>query len=259
MLEFEDVSIGYGGLPVVGGVSFSLQPGEILGIVGESGSGKSTLLKAALGLLGPAGSLMAGRVRFLGEDLAGLTATRLRELRGPEIGMVFQDSLASFTPTRKVGDLFYEVVSAHEKLSRDACTELAAGCLSRLNIEDPQRILESYPFELSGGLGQRVGIAMAIALRPQLLLADEPTSALDVVSQKEVIGEFARLRAEGGTGIVLATHNIGVVRALADAVLVLESGRVVEQGPARGVLEHPKSAYTRQLIDAVPRLERKGR
>lgn len=256
MLEFEGASIGYGGMPVVDEVSFSLRPGEILGIVGESGSGKSTLLKAALGMLGPAGSLTAGRVCFRGEDLAGLTPARLRNLRGREIGMVFQDSLSSLTPTRKIGDLFYEAVSAHGRLSRDACDGLAASCLSRLNIAEPQRILASYPFELSGGIGQRVGIAMAVALRPMLLLADEPTSALDVVSQKEVVGEFARLRAELGMGIVLVTHNIGIVRELADAILVLKDGHAVEYGSVRDVLNNPHSACTQELLAAVPTLKR---
>lgn len=254
-LEFDKVTIAYGDTPAVRDLSFSVASGEILGIVGESGSGKSTLLRAALRLLGPAGRVSAGRILCEGRDVGRLSEEEMRRLRGPQLGMVFQDCLAALAPTRRIGDLFYEEVAAHGNVTRAECEARAVESLRRLNLAEPGRILASYPFELSGGIGQRVGIALALALRPKLILADEPTSALDAVSQKLVMAELSRLRDEEGMAIVLVTHNIGVARTLADEVLVLKDGRMVECGRASDVLHAPKSAYARELVAAVPHLE----
>lgn len=252
LLAYEHVDVAYDGVCAVHDVSFSVETGQILGIVGESGSGKSTLLKAAMGLLGGRGSVPQGRILYRGTNLLALPEKELRALCGPELAMVFQDCLAALTPSYTIGNQMYESVRVHKKCRRAEVDERACELLSRLNVEEPRRILKSYPFELSGGLGQRVGIAMAMILEPSVLLADEPTSALDAVSQKLVVEELAQLRREMGTSIVVVTHNISVVRALADSVVVLKDGSVVEEGPAACVLEEPESEYTKELLAAVP-------
>lgn len=275
VLTYDRVDISYGGRTVVRNVSFDLAPGEILGIVGESGSGKSTIVKAAMGLLGDAGMVTRGDIVYHaaprgarnGEGSQGPSPVRdinlvdapLKELRalcGPELGMIFQDCLAALTPIRKIGDQIYESMRAHEQLTREECDARATELLRQLNFKNPEHVLSSYPFELSGGMGQRVGIAMAMLLRPRVLLADEPTSALDAVSQKQIIQMLLELREESGTAIVVITHNIGVVRAMADSVMVLKSGDVQEYGPAAQVLGNPQSEYTRALINAAPRLQK---
>lgn len=272
LLTYDRVSISYRGVVAVHDVSFSLAPGRTLGIVGESGSGKSTLVKAAMGLLGPAGAvtqgdiyLNLGEVSAAGRNLArtpkgigllDLSPCELRSLCGPCMGMVFQDSLASLTPIRRIGDQIFESLRAHSDIKRRESDERAIDLLARLNIKDPEGVLASYPFELSGGMGQRVGIALALLPRPSLLFADEPTSALDTVTQKQVVELFCSLRERAEQGMVIVTHNIGVVRALADDVLVLKDGAVQDYGPAEGVLNNPSSDYTRHLIAAVPRLKR---
>ncbi len=256
LLEYERLSVSLGGNPVLSDVSLSLRRGEILCVVGESGSGKSTLLNAALHLLGPTGLVTGGSVRFCGEDVYHMAEGQLRDLRGPGVGMIHQDCLASFCPIRRIGDQIHEALAAHGSTSRAASLRLAGDMLARLNFPDPQRVLSSYPFELSGGMGQRVGIALCLLMSPQAVLADEPTSALDVVSQKRVVDELLRVREDFGLGMVVVTHNMGVARAMADRVLVLKDGRVVECGRAPEVLDRPRTAYTRALLDAAPRLRR---
>lgn len=254
LLAFERLDVDYGAAPALRGVDLALEEGEALGIVGESGSGKSTLLKAAMGLLGPRGRVAGGRVLLRGRNLAEMSAAELRGLRGSQIAMVWQDCLAHLTPTIRVGDQLYESVAAHEERTRAEVDARACRLLASLNVAEPERILASRPFELSGGLGQRVGVAMAMITRPALLLADEPTSALDTVSQKQVAEELAALCREEGTALLLVSHNVAVVRALAGRVAVMREGRIVEQGPTEQVLAHPRHAYTRELVEAVPRL-----
>lgn len=256
LLEYERLGVSLGGNPVLRDVSFSLQRGEILCVVGESGSGKSTLLLAALRLLGPAGLVTGGTVRFCGEDVNRMSKARLRDLRGCGLGMIHQDCLASFSPLRRIGDQIHEALAAHGSVSRAESDRRAADMLARLNFTDPQRVLSSYPFELSGGMGQRVGIALCLLMGPRAVLADEPTSALDVVSQRLVVDELLRARRDFDLGMVVVTHHMGVARAMADSVLVLKDGRVVEHGAASDVLSCPSDAYTRALLDAAPRLER---
>ena len=247
LLTYQNVEIRYDGGMVVEDVSFTLKPGEILGIVGESGSGKSTLIRAALGILGPSGEVAGGRILFQGKDLLRLPPKELQKIRGASLGMVFQDSGASLCPVRTIGSQIYETMAAREQ---------ALALLDRLGFPDGERILKSRPFELSGGMNQRVGIAMAMLLNPSVLLADEPTSALDVSVQKQAVEEMLLMRRLYGTAIVLVTHNIGVVSAMADTVLVLKDGRMQEYGPAGQVLENPRAEYTRQLLAAVPRIRR---
>ena len=255
-LRYEHVDISYNGVPAVQDVSFTLNKGEILGIVGESGSGKSTLIKAAMGLLGPGGLVTRGDIWYKGKDLPDLSEKELRKLNGPEIGMIFQSAGSSFCPIRTVSAQLYESMTEHESISKEAFRVRATELLEKIGFENARRILDSYPFELSGGMQQRVGIVAAMLLNPSVLLADEPTSALDVSVQKQVVEEMLLVRRTFGTAIVLVTHNIGVVGTMADRVLVMKNGRTVEYGETRQVLEHPREEYTRTLMSAVPRLRR---
>ncbi|MDO4797770.1 MAG: ABC transporter ATP-binding protein [Coriobacteriales bacterium] len=254
LLEYSHVEVSYNGLAVVHDVSFAVMPGEVVCVVGESGSGKSTLVRAAMGQLGPRGCVTRGDIWYDGASIPDLPERDLRRLCGSHFGLVFQDSLSALTPIRRIGDQVFESMRAHSAITRVECDRLAVQMLARLGLEDPERVLASYPFELSGGMGQRVGIAIALLGGPRVLFADEPTSALDVIAQAQVVELLASVNRELGTTIVLVTHNMGVVRSVANHVLVLRRGRVVEFGDAAQVLEAPREPYTQELLDATPRL-----
>ena len=254
LLKYSGVEVSYNGEPVVRDISFSLRPGEILGIVGESGSGKSTIIRAVAGILGRGGMVTRGTIGFEGRSLSDLSEREMRNIRGARIGMIFQDAGAFLCPIRTIGDQIHESIPAHRKARRRETDERALELLDKLGFPDGRRILKSYPFELSGGMNQRVGIAMAMLMNPSVLLADEPTSALDVSVQKQAVEELLLMRKLYGTAIVLVTHNIGVVRAMADTVLVLKDGAIVEYGTAGQVLNTPREDYTKELLDAVPKL-----
>ena len=258
LLAYDRVEISYNGKPAVQDISVDLAEGEILGIVGESGSGKSTLIKAAMGLLGPAGMVTRGDIWYKGKNLPDLKPSEIRKLCGPDFGMIFQSAGASFCPIRTVGAQLYESVIEHEKITKAEFEDRASEILSKIGFQDPKRVLTSFPFELSGGMQQRVGIASAMLLRPSVLMADEPTSALDVHVQKQVVEEMMLMRKEFGVSIIIVTHNIGVVGAMADNVLVMQKGRAVEYGVTDKILNHPETEYTKTLMAAVPRLERGG-
>ena len=276
LLRYEHVEISYNGVPAVRDISFSVGEGEILGIVGESGCGKSTLIRAAMGLLGNTGLVTRGDIFYKGKNLPDLSYAEVRKLNGPELGMIFQNAGSSFCPIRTVGAQLYESMTEHKAAGRQDAESKATGrrgarskaagrqdfgrqaleLFAKLGFEDGQRILDSYPFELSGGMQQRVGIAAAMLMNPKVLFADEPTSALDVSVQKQVVEEMLLVRRNFGTSIVLVTHNIGVIGAMADKVLVMRGGERVEYGEKEQVLRDPKEAYTKRLMSAVPRLAR---
>lgn len=256
LLTYQSVEVSFHGRAVLHDVSFALHAGEILGVVGESGSGKSTLIKAAMGILGSGGLVTKGDIWFRGKNLPDLPEREFRRLRGAEIGMIFQDAGASLCPVRRIGDQIYESMAAHLAITREQARERAMALFEKLRLKKGERIWDSYPFMLSGGMNQRVGIAMAMLMEPSVLLADEPTSALDVLVQRQVLEEMLQLRGQFGTAILLVTHDIGVVREVADTVLVLKEGRVMEYGAAEQVLYRPENAYTRQLLAAAPRLRR---
>ena len=230
LLRYDHVDISYNGIPAVQDVSFTLRPGEILGIVGESGCGKSTLLKAAMGLLGSSGMVTRGDIWYKGWNLPDLPARELRKLNGPELGMIFQSAGSSFCPIRTVGAQFYEIMTQHGSVAKKEFESCALELLEKLGFEDGRRILRSYPFE--------------------------PTAALDVSVQKQVLEELLLLRKTYGTAIVLVAHTIGVIGAMADRVLVMQDGRTVEYGETQTVLHDPQASYTRMLLSAVPRLRR---
>lgn len=256
VIRYEHVDISYKGKRVVHDVSFSVEKGEILGIVGESGSGKSTLIKAAMGLLGKDGLVTRGDIWYKGMDLPDLKPREMRKLCGPELGMIFQTAGSSFCPIRTVRAELYEFMTEHKKIKADVFENQAEELLEKFGFDDPIRVLDSYPFELSGGMQQRVGIAAAMLLNPKILMADEPTSALDVTVQKQVVEEMLMVRKIFGTSILMVTHNMGVIRAMADKVLVLHEGEIMEYGVTEEVFEQPQSAYTKKLLAAVPKLRR---
>lgn len=255
LLDIKDLSVGYPeGETVLHNVSLHMHPGEIICVIGESGCGKSTLLNAVLRMPGRV-DITGGSVLYRGEDIMKYPPKKLRTVRGAGIGMVFQEPGASLDPIRKIGAQFYETMRAHKKINRREAMREAAELLPRLNLPDARRILDSCPVQLSGGMNQRVAIALAMALRPDVLLADEPTSALDVTVQAQIVNELVRLREEFGTGILLVTHNIGVVAKMADKIAVMYGGRVVEFGYRSSVLKAPAHPYTRALIAAIPKLD----
>jgi len=257
LLEIGNIEVCYSGKPVIFDLSLQLNQGEILSIVGESGSGKSTLIKAILGLLGNGGHVAKGDIFFKGDSLLHMSSEAFRNLRGREIGMVFQNHASSLCPLRTIGSQCHEMAREHRKLSRREIDCLAKKLFFKMNFKDSDRILNSYPFELSGGMSQRVGIAMSMLLDPELLLADEPTSALDVIVKRMVAGELRKLRDEKGTSVIMVTHDIGLAAILSDKIAVLKNGRLVEYGTAASITGTPRHEYTKQLILAIPRITKR--
>ena len=256
LLDYQHVEISFNGNAVVHDVSFQLHPGEILGLVGESGSGKSTLIKAAMGLLGENGVVTRGDIWFEGKNLPDLSEKEMRRIRGEKIGMIFQDCGASMSPIRTIGEQIVESMAAHHKVNVAEDRATAMELFDKLRFKDGERVWNSYPFELSGGMNQRAGIAIAMLMNPAILMADEPTSALDVAVQRQVVEEMLNIRDVFGTAIIIVSHDIGVVSAMADSILVLQNGYMMEYGKAKDVLENPRNDYTKKLLSAVPRLRR---
>jgi len=239
---------------VVDGVDYRIEPGEIFGVAGESGSGKTVSMLALLGLL-PEGAAVAGSVLFGGRDLLRLPRGRLRQVSGREIGMVFQDPLTSLHPMLSVGRQLTEHVRLHLGLDRRAAQRRAAELLEAVRLPDPESAVRAYPHQFSGGMRQRIAIAIALACRPKLLIADEPTTALDVTVQAGILRLLDRLRRENDLSVVLITHDLGVMSSIADRVSIFYAGRVVEAGPREAVLRQPRHPYTRALLDALPHPE----
>ena len=255
ILQIEHCTICYqNGANAVSDVSLSAEQGEIISIVGESGSGKTTLIRAILGLLPPGGRVTEGKILFDGRDLVKLSEKQMEDLRGRDIAMIFQDVGTSMDPIRKIGSQYRESIAVHERMSAEAYRSKAVTMLKHMQLTDTDRIMDAYPFELSGGMKQRVGIAMGMTARPRLLLADEPTSALDVTIQAQVVRQMRQLRDEYGATIILVTHNMGVASYLSDRIGVMCRSRMVEFGARDEIIFHPKEQYTRDLLDAVPKL-----
>jgi oligopeptide transport system ATP-binding protein len=258
LLAVQDLRIAYGDTVVVDGMSFELAEREALAIVGESGSGKSQTALALLGLLEPR-ARVAGSVRCEGVELVGATTARLNTVRGTRIGMVFQDSMTSLNPHLKIGTQVAESLQQHRGLARQAAWLEARRLLDAVQIPDAARRLFQYPHECSGGMRQRIAIAIALACQPQLLIADEPTTALDMTVQAQILHLLAQLRRELGLAVLLITHDFGVVEALCERVLVMHGGRAVEQGATAAVLAQPEQPYTRTLLSARRVLREAGR
>lgn len=240
--------------PLVTDIGFDLRAGETLAIAGESGSGKSITSLALMGLLPNNVAVSGGRMLLEGTDLARLSETQMRPLRGSRVAMIFQEPMTSLNPVQTIGTQLTEAIRAHEDVSRKQARAAAVAALAKVRISEPDRRMGQYPHELSGGMRQRVMIAMALALRPALLIADEPTTALDVTVQREVLDLLRDLQRETGMAIILITHDMGVVAETADRVVVMQAGRMVEEGSTTQVFATPKAPYTRDLLAAVPRL-----
>jgi len=236
-------------------VAFDVRPGEIVGLVGESGSGKSVTASAILDLLPRRSTAISGSVRWRGEELLTASASRLRAIRGGEIGLITQDALAALDPVFTVGHQLSEAVGSHRRLPRGEVRELSLRLLSEVGISDPERRLRQYPFELSGGMRQRVLLAIALCNAPHLLIADEPTTALDVTIQAQLVKLLAREAKERGMAMVLITHDLRLVAGLCDEIVVMYGGRIVERGSARVVYRTPSHPYTRALLDCAVMLD----
>ena len=255
MLEIKDLTIQYGDkLPVVENFSLSLKKGEIITIVGESGSGKSTVLSSILGLLPNGGKIISGDIIYNGESMLSKSLNQWRELRGTEITMISQDSGGTLNPIRKIGKQFVEYIQTHSKMSAKEAEEKAEDMFSKVNLPDPEIIMKSYPHQLSGGMKQRVGIAMALTFHPKIILGDEPTSALDVITQAQIVKEIMDLRKKFDTSIIMVTHNLGVAAYISDKIIVMQNGKIVDAGNKNEVIENPKSEYTKKLLEAVPEI-----
>ncbi|MGE4326014.1 MAG: ABC transporter ATP-binding protein [Pseudodonghicola sp.] len=238
----------------VDGVSFDVNPGEIFGIVGESGCGKSATCRSILRLFaGATARIVGGEVILEGTgDLAQMRESELARVRGSEVAFIFQDPLTALNPTMRIGKQVAEVIRRHRKVSRTQARDAALQLLRDVHITSPERRLDAFPHELSGGLRQRVVIAMALALQPRLIIADEPTTALDVTVQDQILRLLKERRDSTGTSIIFITHDLGVVSQICDRMAVMYAGRVVETGPVRQVLDQPSHPYTRALLDALP-------
>jgi peptide/nickel transport system ATP-binding protein len=258
VLEVDDLRVRLrtprGPAHVVNGLSYSVAQGETVAVVGESGSGKSVSVLALLGLLPPRVATVTGRALLQGEDLLTMSAERLRQVRGPGAGMVFQDPMTSLNPVLSVGKQIVEGLRAHSEMSVAAARTRAAELLGEVGLPDPVRALDRYPHELSGGMRQRVVIAIALSNSPALLIADEATTALDVTVQAQIIDLVEKLQADHGTGVIWITHDLGVVAGIADRVLVMYGGRCLEDGTVDDVLERPAHPYTRGLLGSLPDL-----
>jgi peptide/nickel transport system ATP-binding protein len=247
-----------GTVKAVDGVSLEVASGEVLGLVGESGCGKSITGFSIIGLVDPPGRIVSGAVRFKGEDLVTAKPERLRALRGDRIAMIFQDPMMTLNPVLRVDTQMIEAVQAHRSIDRAAALALAGEALVQVGMPAPERRLKAYPHELSGGMRQRIAIAIAFLNKPDLIIADEPTTALDVTIQAQILHEVQDLCRRTGTAMIWITHDLAVVSALADRIAVMYAGRIVETGRSEDVIDRPLHPYTRGLIGSVPSHNKRG-
>ena len=256
MLEVQQLTttLGMRGPEILSSVDLSLRSGEVLGVVGESGSGKSILALSIMGLLPPPITVRSGHIRLQGKDLLALPAAQMRALRGKDIAMIFQEPMTSLNPVMRVGQQIGEVLRFHLSLQGAAARAEGIALLRRVEMPDPQRQIDAYPHELSGGMRQRVMIAMALAGRPRLLIADEPTTALDVTIQAQILDLVRKIQRDDGMSVLLITHDLGVIAEMCDRVAVMYAGRVVEFGSALDIFDRPAHPYTRGLLASRPRI-----
>jgi len=258
ILSVRDLTVTFrteeGPVRAIDGVSFDVAEGEILGVVGESGSGKTVSLLAVMGLITDPNATIGGSIRYRGKELVGLAPRALRKLRGAEIAMIFQDPMTALTPVYTIGWQIAEQIRAHQKISARAAMDRTEELLAEVNFPNPREALSRYPHQLSGGMRQRAVIAMALSCNPALLVADEPTTALDVTVQAGILDLVRRLRNRHGSAVVFITHDMGVVSELADRVMVMYAGRIVEKGARSELFGDPLHPYTRALMGSIPPL-----
>ncbi|MFG3203262.1 ABC transporter ATP-binding protein [Streptomyces sp. NPDC048192] len=264
LLEVRDLHVEFrtrdGVARAVNGVSYEVDAGETLAVLGESGSGKSVTAQAVMGILDmPPGRITGGRILFQGRDLLGMKEEERRRIRGAGMAMIFQDALSALNPVLSVGDQLGEMFVVHRGMSRRDARARAVELMERVRIPAAAQRVRDYPHQFSGGMRQRIMIAMALALEPALIIADEPTTALDVTVQAQVMDLLAELRREYRMGLILITHDLGVVADVADRIAVMYAGRIVESAPVHDIYKAPAHPYTRGLLDSIPRLDQKGR
>jgi peptide/nickel transport system ATP-binding protein len=260
LLSVRDLLVTIGDAPVVDHMSFTIRAGETLALVGESGCGKSLTARAVMGLLPPVARRRAGTIELDGRDIAPLDEAGMAAIRGDVMSMIFQEPTASLNPLMTVGRQIIEALVTHRKADRGSATKAALAMLEEVGIADAAQRMRQYPFELSGGMCQRVMIAIALICRPRLLIADEPTTALDVTIQAQILALMKRLRQDTGTGLLLITHDMGVVADMADRICVMYAGRVVEEGDVFALFRHQRHPYTKLLLKSLPSIgaERRG-
>jgi peptide/nickel transport system ATP-binding protein len=263
VLEVKDLKTHFvtraGTVKSVDGISFHVNPGEVLGLVGESGSGKSVTGFSIMGLIDPPGKIMGGSIKLLGEELIGKSEDEMRALRGRKVAMIFQDPMMTLNPVLRIDTQMIEAITAHEQVSQKAARSRASAALAQVGIPSPDERLSAYPHQFSGGMRQRVAIAIALLHRPPLIVCDEPTTALDVTIQSQILAEMQALCADTGTALIWITHDLAVVAGLADRLAVMYAGRIVEQGSVSDVLDAPVHPYTDGLMRSLPSAGEPGR
>ena len=259
ILQVRDLKVSFrteqGLVRAIDGVSFDVNEGEVLGIVGESGSGKTVTLLAVMGLITDPNAVITGSIKYRGRELVGLRQSEMRHLRGREIAMIFQDPMTALTPVYTIGWQIVEQIRAHQKISKKAAWDRAIELLAEVNIPKPEEAVHRYPHQLSGGMRQRAVIAMALTCNPALLVADEPTTALDVTVQAQILDLLRKLQRTHGSAIVFITHDLGVMAELADRIMVMYAGRVVESTTRPAIFAEPRHPYTRALLASIPPLD----
>ena len=253
MLKFIDASVTYAnGSVALENFNLEINKGQIISLVGESGSGKTTAIRAAIGLLPIGGSISSGDITLNDKSISNLSSKQWQQIRGIDLSMIFQDCGAMLNPIRTIGSQFIEYIRKHEKISKSDAHKKAVSILEDMGLYDGEAIMKSIPSNLSGGMRQRVGIAMAMIFKPQLLLADEPTSALDVTIQAQIVRQMMELRDNFNTSILMVTHNLGVAAYMSDIIVVMKDGKIVETGSRDDILNNPKDDYTKKLIASIP-------
>lgn len=249
------VQTAEGNMPLVQDADFDMKPGRVLGLVGESGSGKTVTSLALMQMLDRKTTAVSGSIRLNQRELNGLKEDEMRRIRGKEIALIMQNPMNAFSPVYTIGTQFIETIRTHTSLSKKHATELAVNAMLDVNLSNPASLLRQYPFELSGGMLQRVMIALTMCLKPSVIIADEPTTALDVTNQLQVLRQLERVRQEHGTSILLISHDLGVIAELADDVAVMQHGRIVEQADVFELFNNPRHTYTKTLLAARPMLQ----
>ena len=259
ILQVRDLKVSFrteqGVVRAIDGVSFDVREGEVLGLAGESGSGKTVTLLAVMGLITDPNAVIEGSIQYRGRELVGMPPRQMRDLRGREIAMIFQDPMTALTPVYTIGWQIVEQIRAHQAISKKAAWDKAIDLLAEVNIPKPEEAVHRYPHQLSGGMRQRAVIAMALSCNPALLVADEPTTALDVTVQAQILDLLRKLQKTHGSAIVFITHDLGVMAELADRIMVMYAGRIVERSGKADILANPRHPYTRALLDSIPPLD----
>lgn len=255
LLEIKNLDVVYTKNKIIENLNFNINENEIISIVGESGSGKSTLIRAILNIISNGGFISKGEILFLGENISLLNEKEIQKIRGKEISIIFQDAGATMNPIKTVEKQFLEYILTHNKISKKEAIEIIKENLLKVNLNDVERVMKSYPFELSGGMKQRVAIAMILSQKPKLILADEPTSALDVTVQAQIIEELKRINKEYGVSILLVTHNIGVAAYISNRIAVMKNGEIIEFDSKENIIKDPKQNYTKKLLSSLIKLK----